>query len=427
MIRNLFGLLVALAVAASTLAAGSGGAQGPMGQQGSAPAHAPERVLVKFKAGTTTEERQRVHQRHGGTVVDGVSGIDVEVVSVPRGQGQADEQHERRKAKEYGNEPAVEFAEPDGAVEALALPNDPLVVEQWGLATTQAPAAWGFTTGATVRVAILDTGIDQDHEDLKVKLVANRNFTTSKTVDDKYGHGTHVAGIVAAATNNGKGGAGVAPDALLMNVKVLRDNGSGWWSWVSKGITWATDDGAKVINMSLGASVSSSTLEAAVNYAWGKGVVVVAAAGNQNSDTVLYPAAYSNTIAVAATDRQDNKSDFSNYGVGIDIAAPGGRWGLNYDWLDPNVGILSTMPNHSNYFYRTYGVPLNYGPLAGTSMATPHVAGVAALLFAECPLWTNLKVRERIETATDALADPILNGLRGVGRLNALKAAQAGC
>ncbi|MBM3947303.1 MAG: peptidase S8, partial [SAR202 cluster bacterium] len=213
----------------------------------------------------------------------------------------------------------------------------------------------------------------------------------------------------------------------LMNVKVLRDDGFGWWSWVAKGITWSADHGARVINMSLGGDVPSSTLEQAINYAWSKGVILVAAAGNQNVDGVLYPAAYSNVIAVAATDRQDNKSDFSNYGAGVDIAAPGGGLGANYAWLDPNVGVLSTMPNRSNYFYRTYGVPLNYGSLAGTSMATPHVAGVAALLVAECPGWSNLQVRQRLETTSDPLGDPLLGGLRGIGRLNALRAISGGC
>ncbi len=424
-----FGLIIAFVVMAATVAAGFFD-PGPDGPADSDEPHAAERILVKFEAGTSDQEQEHVHRRHGGTVEELIAGIGVQVVRVPRSNASGGPEHERRRAREYAQEAAVEFAEPDGRVQALYTPNDPRFGEQWALGKIQAPASWDVTVqdGAGAKVAILDSGIDQDHEDLKAKVVANRNFTTNRTADDKFGHGTHVAGIVAASTNNGKGVAGAAPGASLMNGKVLRDrDGGGYWSWVAKGITWATDNGARVINMSLGADVPSITLEQAVNYAWSKGVVIVAAAGNQNSNSVLYPAVYSNVIAVAATDRDDNKADFSNYGAGIDVAAPGGRWGTNYEWLSPNVGVLSTTANHTNYYYSTYGVPLNYGPLAGTSMATPYVAGVAASLAAECPAMTNVQIRQRIETATDPLTDPLLGGLRGVGRLNALKAVQAGC
>jgi thermitase len=267
----------------------------------------------------------------------------------------------------------------------------------------QAAEAWSVTTGSSdVKIAILDTGIDQNHEDLAAKIVANKNFTSSRSVDDKYGHGTHVAGIAAAITNNRKGVSGVGFNTSLMNVKVLGDNGSGYYSWIANGITWAANNGAKVINMSLGGSSSSTTLKSAVDYAWGKGCVIVAAAGNDNTSAPLYPAYYDNCIAVAATDQNDAKASFSNYGSWVDIAAPG-------------VGIFSTLPNHNNRIGIT-----NYGSLSGTSMATPHVAGVAALVFAAKSGWTNADVRAKIQTSVD----PTTGFTTSIGRVNAFKAVQ---
>lgn len=255
---------------------------------------------------------------------------------------------------------------------------------------------------STVRIAIWDTGIDQDHEDLKTKVIANVNFTTSRTVDDRYGRGTHVAGIAAAITDNARGIAGVGFQTSLMNVKVLSDTGSGQYSWIANGIIWAADNGAHVINMSLGGTSTSSTLQAAVQYAWSKGVVLVAAAGNENVSTPTYPAYYEECIAVAATDQNDAKASFSNYGSWVDIAAPG-------------VNIYSTLPNHPNRI----GVR-NYGSLSGTSMATPHVAGVAALVKARYPSLTNADIKAKILAATD----PATGFTPTLGRINAYKAVQ---
>lgn len=303
----------------------------------------------------------------------------------------------------YRSEVSVQFAEPDYIAYAILTPNDPHFDKQWGMVKIEAPKAWDVTTGSfEVRIAICDTGIDQDHEDLAAKIVANKNFTRSRTVDDRHGHGTHVAGIAAAITNNGKGVAGVGFESSLMNVKVLDDTGMGFYSWVANGIIWAADNGAKVINLSLGGSSPSDTLESAVDYAWGKGCVLVAAAGNDNTDSPMYPAYYANCIAVAATDKNDAKATFSNYGPWVDIAAPG-------------VDIFSTMPNHRNRI----GI-LHYGSLSGTSMAAPHVSGVAALVFARYPGWTNADVRARIE----ASVDPTTGFTTPIGRVNAFKAVQ---
>ncbi len=381
-------VLVLLLSGAGSLAV----AQDPEDTQG----YAPEQILVKFLPDVPEEAKANVHRKHGGRVVDVIPGIDVQIVKIP-------ENKVKEKVKGYRGEVTVKFAEPDYIAKVILTPNDLYFGKQWGMVKIQAPEAWDITQGsATVKIAICDTGIDQDHEDIAAKIVANKNFTVSPTVDDRYGHGTHVAGIAAAITNNAKGVAGVGFNSSLMNVKVLGDNGTGRYSWVAKGIIWAADNGAKVINLSLGGSSPSATLESAVDYAWSKGAVLVAAAGNNNTDAPLYPAYYQNCIAVAATDQNDVKASFSNYGSWVDIAAPG-------------VDIFSTMPNHKNKIGT-----LNYGSLSGTSMSAPHIAGVGALLFAKYPGWSNTEVRAKIETSTD-----ITTGFTThIGRVNAYKAVQ---
>jgi len=361
------------------------------------PGHAPDRILVKFQPGTPDAAKANVYQRLGGKVIGVISGIDVLVVSVPQNQA-------AEKARAYGAERNVEFAEPDYVATAIFEPNDTYFANQWGMRKIQAPEAWSVTAGSSdVKIAILDTGIDQNHQDLASKIVASQNFTTSSTVDDLYGHGTHCAGIAAAITNNGIGVAGVGFNTSLMNVKVLDDTGSGYYSWIANGITWATNNGAKVISMSLGGSSGSSTLESAVNYAWNNGVVVVAAAGNNGNTAPVYPAYYANCIAVAATDQNDAKASFSTYGSWVDVAAPG-------------VSIYSTMPNHSNSIGLT-----NYGSLSGTSMATPHVAGLAGLVWSTTSYGTsNTSVRSRIESTADAIAGT--GTYWQYGRINAYKA-----
>lgn len=375
---------------------------------GTAPALAtdefvPGEVLVKFKPGTPGAQVSAAHRQAGGEPREVIPGIDVQVVRVAPGR-------ERAAVEAYRRNPNLTFAEINGfysAVQDSWVPNDPLYGQQWQYPKIQAPEAWPVTTGyAGVPIAILDTGIDQSHEDLKAKIVKNVNFTTSKTVDDQYGHGTHAAGSAAAVTNNGLGVAGTCPNCVLYNVKVLGDNGSGSWSAIANGIVWAADNGAKVVNMSLGGSSGSSTVEAAVNYAWDKGVVLVAAAGNSGSSSPTYPAAYTNVIAVAATDQNDQKASFSNFGSWVDIAAPG-------------VNILSTAPDHRNRIWRS-GV--KYATLSGTSMATPHVAGTAGLVWSTGQCGTNSGVRARIENGADKI--PGTGTYWTYGRLNVYNAVK---
>jgi len=362
-----------------------------------AAASSRDTVLVKFRAGVSQAEKGTLHKQHGGVVRGIISGIDVEAVTVPAGRAES-------AAASYAKDSRVRYAEVDHEAIAVGGVNDYYFVNsyQWALTTIQAPQAWDLTTGcSTISIAVLDTGVDTSHPDLSGKVVGNINYSSSGTVSDVYGHGTHVAGIAAAATNNGQGVAGLGYDSTILNVKVMGDDGVGTYSAVAYGIVWAADHGARVINMSLGGTSSSSTLQDAVNYAWGKGVVLVAAAGNNGNSVPFYPAYFQNVIAVASTGPTDTLSPYSNYGDWVDVAAPGGS-------------IWSTKPNNS------------YGSLSGTSMASPHVAGLGALVFTRVSDtngngFLNDEVRACIQNNADNIG---VTGI-GSGRINAYKAVQA--
>lgn len=259
--------------------------------------------------------------------------------------------------------PFVEYAEPDQIVQVSSTPNDTYFGEQWNLNNTNdadvdAPEAWDINTASKwIRIAILDTGAESQHTEFKGKLVKGVNFTSDDATqwEDGYGHGTHVAGIAAAKTNNGIGIAGICwGNCMIMPVKVLTDDGWGYYSWIANGIVYAAKNSAKVINLSLGSTTDSQTLHEAIQYAYKKGVTIVAATGNSGG-AVLYPAAYPETIAVAATNENDGIPWWSNRGSEVDLAAPG-------------VTILSTYLGNSLTW------------MSGTSMATPHVAGAVAAL-----------------------------------------------
>ncbi len=359
------------------------------------------RILVKFKEGTPQSVVDSNLGKHGARFSSRLDKLKVLKVDVARGE-------EDNTIAALTKDPDVQYAEPDFVARAFTTTNDPSLSQQWGMFKIQAAnasgaSAWDVTSGDPgVKIAILDTGIDQAHGDLSAKIIANQNFTTSSTVDDFYGHGTHTAGIAAAITNNNNGVAGVGYNSSLMNVKVLDDTGSGYYSWIASGITWATDNGAKVISMSLGGSSGSQTLQDAVNYAVANGVVVVAAAGNNGNSAPSYPAYYSGAIAVAATDSNDGRPSWSSYGSWVDVAAPG-------------VDIYSTFPTHTS----TIG-GLNYGLLSGTSMATPHVAGLAALVWASGICSTNTCVRAQIENNADPISGT--GTYWTYGRINAYRA-----
>jgi subtilisin family serine protease len=302
------------------------------------------------------------------------------------------------------SDPNVMYAEPDYRVTIDVVPNDTHYGSQWHYPKIGLPATWDGTTGSsTVIVAVIDTGVELTDAELDSKITTGANagydFVNDDTnPTDDHGHGTHVAGTIAAETNNGTGVAGVCWACKIMAVKVLDNTGSGSTLDVAAGIDWARTHGAKVANLSLGSLGSGVTLQNAVNNAYNAGLVVVGAAGNNagdadtSDDGVMYPGAYANAIAVGATDSSDNRASFSNYGPELDVTAPG-------------VGILSTVMGSG------------YQSWSGTSMATPHVAGAAGLL-ASAGITDPAMIRSRLtSTATDLGAGGFDN-FYGHGRIN---------
>ncbi|MFU8766911.1 MAG: S8 family peptidase [Candidatus Methanoperedens sp.] len=286
------------------------------------------------------------------------------------------------------------IGKPDNKESGKPAPSQPEQVMPWGIKRIDAEPSWGKSTGNGTKVAVVDTGIDFQHPDLAGNVKGGVSFVKrSKGYRDDNGHGTHVAGTIAAL-NNEIGVVGVAPDAWLYGVKVLDRKGSGWLSDVIAGIDWSTANGMQVITMSLGSSGSSNSLEMAVDNAYNQGIVIVAAAGNDYGGTVSYPARYDSVIAVTATDSGDNIASFSNTGQEAELAAPG-------------VGIYSTYKGGS------------YATLSGTSMATPHVTGTVALLLASNESLEPPEVRKRLgDTATD-LGDSGRDIYYGFGLVNA--------
>lgn len=267
--------------------------------------------------------------------------------------------------------PLVETAEPELQMEMLGnYPNDPLFEKQWHLEAMGAPAGWaGTNRGKGVVVAVVDTGVAKVEDLEGTDLLEGATFVpgTSSAADDQ-GHGTHVAGTIAQTTNNGKGAAGVAPEATILPVKVLSRFGFGNSSWIAAGIDYAADEGADVINLSLGGGYSS-VIHNAIKKARKKGVIVVAAAGNSGRRGVGYPGALEESIGVSATGPSGAIAPYSSYGKGVDIAAPGG------DKRKAGGGVLqNTIDGKGGDHYVEY---------QGTSMATPHVAGAAAILLGQ--------------------------------------------
>lgn len=294
-------------------------------------------------------------------------------------------------------DPAVKFVEPNYIYSALNYPNDPLYKYQWHMEKIKVRGAWKYTTGKNVIVAVIDTGVAYEDyknfhrlQDLEwTKFASPYNFVARTThANDDHAHGSHVAGTIAETTNNGKGAVGIAYDAKIMPLKVLSSAGMGRLSDIAEAIRYAADNGARVINMSLGGRIGASTLEDACKYAYNKGVTIVCAAGNDKSERVSYPAAYKECIAVSSIRDDDQLAPYTTRGPNIDIAAPGGDTTVDQNGDGYKDGVLQNTikirtPEEEDYLL-----------FQGTSMASPHVAGVVALL--ESLGYTNPKVVKAI-------------------------------
>ncbi len=310
-----------------------------------------DEVLVKLKARRPSQAFLGNLKSFDAEIKTELSALGVLLIKVPAG-GVAE------FIANIKSSPDVVYAEPNYLVSMVdTIPNDGSWGLQYGPAAIRAPQGWDLSTGSSaVTIAIIDSGIDQSHPDLAAKIVPGFDFVNNDSdPQDDNGHGSHVAGIAAASANNGLGIAGISWGARLMPVKVLNAAGNGSYANAALGIIWAADNGAQVINLSFGGTASSATLNAAVLYAYNKGVTIVAAAGNSGSNSILYPARYPEVIAVAATDSTNTRAGFSNYGPEMSVSAPG-------------VSIYSSILGGA------------YGYKNGTSMSAPAVSGAAAIL-----------------------------------------------
>jgi thermitase len=384
------------------------------------PGYIENQLIVGFAPAATAADKQALHERYGAQVIAEIPQINAQVLRFQGDDALA-------MVSIYQAQPTVRYAEPDyiasipereligpgssdgGAIPdrlgpgrllgLLANPNDSLYSQQWHHTKINTAAGWEYGRAAGVTIAIVDTGVSCNHPDLQGKCVAGYDHANGDAdPSDDHGHGTHVAGIAAAQTNNGTGVAGVGWEARIMPVKALGASGNGSHSAIANAIIWAADHGAQVINMSLGGPFTTSTLANAVSYAISqKGVTLVAAAGNENTSNPSYPAAYPNVIGISATTQSDSRASFSNYGDAIDVAAPG-------------VAILSTVTSGG------------YQAWSGTSMAAPVAAGLAALLKGQNASRTPAQIEQLLEQSADDLGASGWDQLFGWGRINAARA-----
>ncbi|MCG8346212.1 MAG: S8 family serine peptidase [Chloroflexales bacterium] len=353
----------------------------------------PGEFIIKFRNGTRASERSAIVQTLNGHIQKRIMALDLDVVEFPILKRTSSPRRVELLLTTLKYNPKVEFVEPNYIYAADYTPNDPELNDQYAWNAIEAYTAWDTTRGSSdVVIAVVDSGVQLNHPDLDDKLVAGFDFVQNDaTPSDGNGHGTHVAGTAAAETNNNTGGAGVCPNCRLLPVRVLNDTGSGTLSDLASGIAYAANNGAKIINLSLGGS-RSFTLAYAVDYAWERGAFLTCAAGNSSTSNA-YPAADPNCFAVAATTSSDRRSSFSSYGSWVDIAAPGSD-------------IYSTWLNNG------------YNAISGTSMATSHVAGLAGLLASQG--LSNAEIRDRLCNTADRIRGT--GSFWNCGRINAQRA-----
>jgi subtilisin family serine protease len=311
--------------------------------------------LVRFRSDVTDTDATRVVKSSGATELGDLDEIKTHVVDVPSGR-------QARFLQQLAHDPRVLSVEQDGTAQTTIIPRDPHWQQAWGPRVVRAPAAWNFTTGrAMTIIAIVDTGVDRNQPDLRGRVLRGWDFQNDDaTPNDDNGHGTAVAGVAAAAANDGTGIAGMCWHCRILPVKVLNANGSGSHSNIAAGIVWAAKHGADVINLSLAGPNPSTAVADAVQYARARGVVVVAAAGNEGTNRRYYPASLPGVISVGATNSSDRLYSWSNRGSWTKVSAP---------------GCAVTGSTH----------PVRWTWWCGTSFATPMVAGIAALMKSQRP------------------------------------------
>ncbi|RMF02730.1 MAG: hypothetical protein D6768_07540 [Chloroflexi bacterium] len=404
-------------------------AQGPSAK--TTPEFVPGEVVVKFKPAIGAMSGQRRLQQEGARIKRVLPRSGLLRVEVAPG-------YEQAAVEKLVARKDVESVSLNYVIHTMGSPNDTYFSSQWGLTKIQAPQAWDISTGASsVVIAVIDTGVDLDHPDLAAKLWTNPgeipgNFfdddgngyvddvngydfaNNDSDPNDDNGHGSHVSGIAAAATNNSTGVAGVSWGAKIMALKALNSAGGGGTADIAEAMMYAVDNGAKIISMSLGGVRTSwpcsyTDIETALNYAQANDVLVVIAAGNDGQYGVNCPGAYDQALAVGATTSSDNRASYSNYGPRLDIVAPGG---------DISNKIYSTIAPLLTNGYKYYDGKY------GTSMATPFVSGLAALVWGMDPSLTAAQVQQQIESSADDLGTTGKDDYFGWGRINAYKALQ---
>lgn len=358
-------------------------------------------VLMQFTAETSEEQRLARIAGLGGELLSWMPQIQVAEVRLPLPTAEVATAGSAALAA-----PEVVFVEPDLPVTGVALYDDPAfasLATSYAFSRIHAADAWQVTTGSDqVVIAVIDSGVKLDHPEFSARLTPGYDFVNDDGLpDDDSGHGTHVAGLIGAAINNGQGLAGVCPRCRIMPIKVLNATNTGTWSSLARGILFATDNGARVINLSLGSFNSSWTLEEAIAYARRHGVVIVAAAGNQGLQLPYYPAALEGVIAVGATDAQDGWWPVSNYGTFVDLTAPGDL-------------IYST-------YYRFDSPYDGYTTMSGTSMATAQVSGLAGLVLSLYPRLDAGEVTAALFAGADDLGTAENDIFYGHGRINAAR------